>query len=109
MSKRQAKTKHTEKSRTPLTSLPDSTGDDEMTKDLTKYVTTADAAEILGVKQDHIRKLLGKNKVTGKKLGHDWLVFTPSLEKYLANKSNRGRPSSGSPTIQVEKKTDGQG
>ena len=85
-----------------------------MTKDLTKFaekfVTTKKAAEMLGgVDTSHIRNLLIDGKIDGIKQGHDWLVFTPSLEKYLANKSNRGRPASGSPTIQVKKKTDGQG
>ena len=84
-------------------------GDDEMTKDLTKYVTTREAAEMLGVNRFWIVRLLADEKIKGRKPGHDWLVFAPSLEQYLANKSKRGRPSSGSPTIQVKKKTDGQG
>jgi len=78
-------------------------------KNLDKYVTTKKAAEMLGVKQDHIRRLLGMDKITGRRLGHDWIVYTPSLEKYLATKSKRGRRASGKPTIQVEeKKPDGQ-
>jgi excisionase family DNA binding protein len=81
-------------------------GDDDMTN-LTKYVTTRKAAELLGVKQDHIRKLLGMDKIKGRRLGHDWIVFAPSLEKYLATKSKRGRPRSGTPTLKAEKR-DGQ-
>jgi len=80
-----------------------------MTRDLTKYVTTREAAEMLGVNRFWIVRLLASEKIKGRKLGHDWLVFAPSLEKYLANKSKRGRPASGTPTLTVEKKTDGQG
>jgi excisionase family DNA binding protein len=87
---------------------PNQEGDDDMTN-LTKYVTTRKAAELLGVKQDHIRKLLGMDKIKGRRLGHDWIVFAPSLEKYLATKSKRGRPRSGTPTIKKnEEKKDGQ-
>ena len=71
-----------------------------MSKDLTQYVTTARAAEILGVKQDHIRKLLAMGKVKGIKLGHDWIVFVPSIEKYHDTKSPKGRPTSGVPELQ---------
>lgn len=89
-------------------------GDDEMSKDLknylAKHVTTREAAEMLGVGQKHISLLIERGKLQATKVGYSWLVFAPSLEKYLANKSKRGRPSSGTPTLrQVEKKTDGQG
>jgi hypothetical protein len=87
---------------------PEPTGDDEM-KNLDKYVTTRQAAEMLGVKQRRVQVLLKVGTVMGKQLGHDWLVFTPSLEKYLANKSKRGRPPSGTPKLKIEKKRDGQG
>ena len=90
-------------------SQPESKGDDEMTKDLTKYVTTREAAEMLGVIPRRVQALLKVGTVKGKQLGREWLVFTPSLEKYLASKSKRGRHSSGAPTIQVEKKNNGQG
>ena len=107
MSKRQAKANYIAKSRTPLTPLPDSTGDDEMTKDLTKYVTTREAGEMLGVATEHVNHLLIAKKLKGTKLGYSWLVFTPSLQKYLANKSKRGRPSSKTPQLQTQS-DDGQ-
>ena len=74
---------------------------------LTKYVTTRKAAELLGVKQRRIQVLLKEKKVNGKRIGRDWIVFAPSLEKYLATKSKRGRPRSGTPTLKAEK-MDGQ-
>ena len=100
------------KKTTPRGATPE-LGDDEMTKDLTKFsetfVTTREAAEMLGVANAHVNRLLIGRKIDGKKMGHDWIVFVPSLRKYLENKSKRGRPSSGEPTIQIAVKTDGQG
>jgi len=72
-----------------------------MARDLSKYLNTKRAAEMLGVKQDHIRKLLAQGKVKGIKVGHDWLVFVPSIEDYYGTKSSKGRPSSGVPQLQV--------
>lgn len=71
-----------------------------MSNDLSKYVTTKQAAVMLGVGQEHIRKLLIRSKVKGMHLGRDWLVFVPSLEKYMSTKSPKGRPPSGTPQIQ---------
>ena len=100
---------HTLKGTARSTPLPDPTGENEMSKDLTKYITTEQAAQILGVLPTSINHLIYGGKVKAQKRGRDWLVFQPSVEKYLANKSKRGRPSSGSPTIQVEQKPNGQG
>jgi excisionase family DNA binding protein len=81
--------------------------DDPMAKDLAKYVTTKQAAEMLGVGQEHIRKLLNASKVGGIKPGHDWLVFLPSMEKYTETKSKRGRPRSRPQQLTVQ--NNGQG
>jgi excisionase family DNA binding protein len=62
--------------------------------DLSQYVTTRQAAEILGVVTDHINHLLISRKLRGIKLGYSWLVYVPSIETYQGNKSKRGRPSS---------------
>lgn len=85
-----------------------------MTKDLTKYVTTREAAELLGVKQRRVQAMLKAKRIDGKRVARDWLVYVPSLEKYIATKSKRGRPPSKPPKIKVrskdqEPKTDGQG
>ncbi len=67
---------------------------------LSNYVTTARAAEILGVSSNHIRLLLGREKLKGVRLGHEWLVFVPSIEKYVKSKSTKGRPASSTPQLQ---------
>ena len=74
--------------------------DDEM--NLSKYITTDKAAQILGVLPTSINHLIYDGKVKAFKAGRDWLVFQPSLEKYLANKSKRGRPTSKTPQLKIE-------
>lgn len=88
-----------------------------MSKDITKYITTREAAEMLGVNRFWIVRLIANGKIKAIKKGYDWFVFTPSLEKYLTHKSKRGRPPSKPPKIKVESKdqdtqddtNDGQG
>jgi excisionase family DNA binding protein len=66
-----------------------------MSKDLTQYVDTKQASQILGVAQDHINRLLISGKLRGVKLGGRWLVDKPSVEQYSPPKSSGGRPRSG--------------
>jgi excisionase family DNA binding protein len=88
-------------------SQPISKGDDEMTKDLTKYVTTRQAAEMMGVVTDHVYRLIEGDKLRSIRLGHEWLIYVPSIEKYQQTKSKRGRPPSGS--SKTLEKDNGQG
>lgn len=67
---------------------------------MTNYITTKQAADLLGVGQRHILHLLTIGKVKGIKLGHDWVVFAPSLSSYHKTKSPKGRPASRSPQLQ---------
>ncbi len=69
-----------------------------MTTDLTQYVTTKQAAEMLGVNRFRVVQLLLNGRIKGIKPGHDWLVFTPSIERYRVTKSPKGRPPSRAPT-----------
>jgi len=57
---------------------------------LTDYVGTRKASERAGMTQKHISHLLSVGRVQGHKLGHDWLVFVPSLDAYIANRPKRG-------------------
>ncbi len=72
-----------------------------MSNDLSKYVTTKQAAEMMGVAQDHINRLLLEGKLRGiKPGGWNWLVYLPSIEKYDKNKSTKGRPRSHEPQLE---------
>lgn len=70
-----------------------------MSKDLTQYVTTRRAAELLGVDRTHVNRLLIEKRIKGIKPGHDWLVYLPSLEKYFNTKAASGKPSSRPPKL----------
>lgn len=74
---------------------------DEMSKDLTQYVTTKQAAEMLGVTQNHVSLLIDRRKIRGTKIGFSWLVYVPSVQKYLETKAPSGRPTSKAPTLHL--------
>jgi excisionase family DNA binding protein len=65
-----------------------------MSNDLTQYVTTRRAADMLGVVPDHVYRLIEGKKVKSLRLGHEWLIYVPSIQRYLETKSARGRPAS---------------
>ncbi len=70
-----------------------------ISSDLNQYVTTDQAAELLGVLPSSVNHLIYNHKIQGIKIGRDWLVFRPSLESYLETKSTKGRPPSKSPKL----------
>ena len=75
--------------------------EEEMSKDLTQYVTTKQAAEMLGgVATEHINHLILDGKVKAIKFGKAWMVYVPSLRKYRETKSPKGRPPSRAPQMQ---------
>jgi excisionase family DNA binding protein len=45
------------------------------------YLTSLQAAKILGVTPDYIRLLIGKDKLKATKLGHNWLIRPSALAK----------------------------
>ena len=68
-----------------------------MSDNLSDYLTTRQAAELLGVDRTHINRLLIDGKLKGQKIGHNWMVFRPSLEEYQPPKELGGRPRLGKP------------
>ncbi len=70
-----------------------------MSDNLSDYLTTRQAAELLGVAPDHVNRLLIAGKLKGQKVGHYWMVFRPSVETYRPPKEAGGRPRSGTPRI----------
>ncbi len=59
---------------------------------MTEYITTADAATLLGCTPAHIRLLLARGDIKGKKAwGGAWMVSKASAEKYKPD-SAAGRP-----------------
>lgn len=75
------------------------TGEDDLGSDLNQFVTTGEAAELLGVIRSSVNHLIYSGRIQGKKFGRDWLIYRPSLISYLQSKSTKGRPSTNSPRL----------
>ena len=52
--------------------------------------STKEAAEKLGLSQDHVRLLARKGFIKAKKLGHDWVVLSLDYKRKRAPKGIRG-------------------
>ena len=46
-------------------------------------MTTAEAAEILGIARESVARLIRKGQLEGTRFGRDWMVYRKSVEKYL--------------------------
>jgi excisionase family DNA binding protein len=55
-----------------------------------EFITTLQASERSGLSKVHITRLLRKGALEGIQPGHEWLVYTDSLEKYLATPHKSG-------------------
>ena len=51
--------------------------------------STKEAAEKLKLSQAHIRRLLESGQLSGKRLGHDWIVFNLDYKRKRKPKRNR--------------------
>jgi len=54
------------------------------TKDDRSYITTPQAAEQTGFSKTYLTRLLRNGALEGFRLGRDWLIYTDSLDRYLA-------------------------
>lgn len=45
-----------------------------------KYISTLDAAKLLGFSHDHVRNLLRKGVISGLKVGKFWIVNTKDIQ-----------------------------
>lgn len=50
--------------------------------DLANYVTTQEAAVLLGYHVEHVRRMLREGDLKGRKVGYMWFVTKDSVEKY---------------------------
>lgn len=48
----------------------------------TEWITTAEAAELTGYSDFHIRRLARKDKIKGRKFGRDWMINRESILAY---------------------------
>jgi len=54
------------------------------------WLTTEEAAEILGYHDESIRRLLRSKKLQGRKFGHIWLIEPQSVTDFHARVRNQG-------------------
>ena len=56
--------------------------------------STKEAAEKLGLSQDHVRLLVRTGAIEGKKLGHDWVVLNLDYKRKRKAKGVTGNEKS---------------
>ncbi len=54
------------------------------------YITTAEAARRSGLSTVYLTQLLRKGKLEGVQVVREWLIYTDSLEKFLATPRKSG-------------------
>ena len=59
-----------------------------------KYITTSEAAKIIGCVDSRVRQLLRDGIIAGERVGRDWLVERKSAEKYRDTERKPG-PKAG--------------
>jgi excisionase family DNA binding protein len=62
---------------------------------LAPYCTVREAADLAGVTQEYVRKLLAKGLLQGEKIGHAWLVRRDSVASFV--RIGRGPASKPAP------------
>ena len=61
----------------------------------TEWITTKEAARILGVTLNHVSYLLRTGKIKGKKFGYFWMVDKSSAEEYASKERKPGPKPKG--------------
>jgi len=54
------------------------------------YLTTREASRHFGLSAKHLGYLARNEIIKARKLGHDWLIYIPSLTAYLATNPRPG-------------------
>ena len=57
---------------------------------MSEWISVKEAAELTGYTDGHLRYLLGKGLVEGRKFGRDWFTTREALQKYLATNPRPG-------------------
>jgi excisionase family DNA binding protein len=55
-----------------------------------RFITTPQAAQRTGLSKNYLTQLLRSGKLDGFRLGRDWLIYTDSLDKFLATPHKPG-------------------
>ncbi len=54
------------------------------------YISTKEASELYNLSQSQLAHLARTQTVKARKVGHDWLIYSPSLKEYLASNPHPG-------------------
>lgn len=73
------------------------------TPDLSRYVSAADAAKIMGMHPRYVRRLCAQGKIACVRFGKVFLVVREAAEAYQRDPYGRGRPKASK-----EQKADGK-
>ena len=65
----------------------------ELMQALSGYVTTGEAADLMGMWNKSVRNLIKFGKIKALKVGRDWLIAKSSIAEYQKTKSAKGRPT----------------
>lgn len=52
-------------------------------------LSTKEAAAVLGLSQDHVRRLLEEGRLTGKKVGNSWVVLELNYQRKRRPKTSK--------------------
>jgi len=66
---------------------------EEYKPSINELITLRQASEFSGLTTSHLRRLLGKQKVWGKKFGGTWLTTEYAMKTYLASNPRPGPKS----------------
>lgn len=53
-----------------------------------EFLTSSEAAERLGYTRQHVRRLIRLGRLSGQKIGRDWMVPRASVESIMADREN---------------------
>ena len=54
-----------------------------------QLLSTKEAAEMLGLSQDHVRRLLEEGKLKGKRVGNSWVVLELNYQRKRKPKTSK--------------------
>lgn len=64
--------------------------------DIAEFLTTSEAAEVIGCSDAHVRHMCLNGELPGRKTGHMWLIRRRDAEKIRDVEHDRGRPRKNS-------------
>lgn len=74
-------------------------GENRMSDSLKDYVTTREAAEMLGIRIESVIQLCNDRRLDSEKVGNSWIIRKDSVEEYYRTKARSGHPTTNKPKL----------